>query len=352
MEARTLSDCVPKTDSCRDDRSVHADRTKKQKKPSVDQIILDLNRKQQRDGIQCNIPKSALCDQRRLVFVSLVGLYWSWQDCPSSLLYSAVLVVPHPFKREWCLHASPPTKSLLLDYGNLFQDWDRWQTFRDLLQWKDAQGLVFWAAGAKQQKKPQGHVCDDANDEKSPPSQLVSAFWKDVNSKIVTLYDPVAQSHYQPLQLDADWWQNIYGQQVTPHFGCKVHQILAELYFTTMRFRCIQEILHQSNPHSFRLLCNVHELESNFPNEQTVSIPSENASGRPEDENTQPVLESNIVSVSLSRSIDIDHSGFYRVCHIDGDLEPESCCHDDLQLDDVWMVSAEYMYGSGSANDQ
>lgn len=38
-------------------------------------------------------------DARRVVFVSLIGLYQSWKDCPSVVLYSAVFILP--LHRQW-----------------------------------------------------------------------------------------------------------------------------------------------------------------------------------------------------------------------------------------------------------
>eukprot|EP01084_Bolivina_argentea_P002771 5137_1 len=38
-------------------------------------------------------------DQRRVVFISLLGIYQTWRECPSFVLYSAIFVLP--LKRDW-----------------------------------------------------------------------------------------------------------------------------------------------------------------------------------------------------------------------------------------------------------
>ncbi len=38
-------------------------------------------------------------DERRKVFISLLGLIQSWQNCPSNVLYSAILILP--LKLKW-----------------------------------------------------------------------------------------------------------------------------------------------------------------------------------------------------------------------------------------------------------
>ena len=38
-------------------------------------------------------------DQRRIVFISLNGLYQTWKNCPLYILYTAILIMP--LKREW-----------------------------------------------------------------------------------------------------------------------------------------------------------------------------------------------------------------------------------------------------------
>ena len=41
----------------------------------------------------------SLYDEKRLVFVSLIGLFQTWNKCPSFLLYSALFILP--LKKQW-----------------------------------------------------------------------------------------------------------------------------------------------------------------------------------------------------------------------------------------------------------
>ena len=46
-----------------------------------------------------------LLDQRRVIFISLIGLYTTWKNCPSIILYSAIFLLP--LNQKWIYN---PTK--------------------------------------------------------------------------------------------------------------------------------------------------------------------------------------------------------------------------------------------------
>ena len=46
-----------------------------------------------------NIPDISLLDPRRVVFVSLLGLYRTWMNTPTFILYSCLIILP--LKRSW-----------------------------------------------------------------------------------------------------------------------------------------------------------------------------------------------------------------------------------------------------------
>lgn len=75
-------------------------------------------------------------------------------------------------------------------------------------------------------------------------SSLVAPFWYHLSKEIQKLYDPVTKSRYKSIHLDEKWY---YGQDCNQKFKIPVCSILAELYFMTMKFKTIQEILYQSN---------------------------------------------------------------------------------------------------------
>ena len=63
----------------------------------------------QREYIQNNyhniyLPKQQT-DNRRICFVSILGIFKTWKKCPPHVLYSAILIVP--LKKSWIEH---PTK--------------------------------------------------------------------------------------------------------------------------------------------------------------------------------------------------------------------------------------------------
>eukprot|EP01083_Nonionella_stella_P165932 553379_1 len=174
-------------------------------------------------------------DLRRVVFVSLLGLYQTWRNCPSFLLYTAIFILP--LKRKWIYKPSKyidEMKSCLMSRVNLFlANVSETKAFIELLRWKDRQGLVCWAL-------------DEYNHAIEEP--LVRPFWRDVSSKLTNLYNHVTRDTYKSLNLDANWWRN--EAKFTSKFDTKASNILSELYFCTMKFRSIQEIIFQSNPHS------------------------------------------------------------------------------------------------------
>ena len=71
---------------------------------------LNIERKEEK---LCNY----LDDQRRLVFISLNGLYESWTDCPFAQMYSALLILP--LKKEWIYSPKKYKKELKLHFASI-----------------------------------------------------------------------------------------------------------------------------------------------------------------------------------------------------------------------------------------
>eukprot|EP01084_Bolivina_argentea_P072101 130951_1 len=68
----------------------------------VDQFVIELNHYQQEHGIINNISQQNIILgelQRRIVFVSALGLYETYLFCPASILYSAIFILP--IKKKW-----------------------------------------------------------------------------------------------------------------------------------------------------------------------------------------------------------------------------------------------------------
>ena len=51
-----------------------------------------------------NVKDSVLMDMRRVVFVSLNGLFNSWRNCPIHVLYTSILLLP--IKKDWIYNPS------------------------------------------------------------------------------------------------------------------------------------------------------------------------------------------------------------------------------------------------------
>eukprot|EP01084_Bolivina_argentea_P122482 217038_1 len=104
-------------------------------------------------------------DQRRAVFVSLIGLFQTWKQCPCYLLYSALIIVP--LRREYIYYPSKymnEIQSHCISTLSAFSDPIETKQFIQFLKWKDTQQLVFW-------------MLDDYNNEPHPNNTLIQPFW-------------------------------------------------------------------------------------------------------------------------------------------------------------------------------
>ena len=61
-----------------------------------DFIMKLCHHKNTKDNSEYTITSS---DVRRLVFISIIGCFKTWKNCPGHSLYSAILILP--IKREW-----------------------------------------------------------------------------------------------------------------------------------------------------------------------------------------------------------------------------------------------------------
>ena len=71
-----------------------------------EKFIINFHKEQIKNGIDNNDQNNTIkTDQRRTVFISLIGLYQTWKQCPSSILYSSIFILP--LKSKWIYN---PTK--------------------------------------------------------------------------------------------------------------------------------------------------------------------------------------------------------------------------------------------------
>eukprot|EP01083_Nonionella_stella_P204016 744001_1 len=162
-------------------------------------------------------------DIRQKVFISLVGLYQTWESTPTHVLYTAIFILP--LKKEWIHDPSKYVKELQSHSGS-----SEMETFAQMLQWKDKQGLAFWMLD---------HDPDDTNINTGiQTNELIHPFWYYLSDKLNAM-------KHNKLNLDVKWWQNNNLKTCA-----KTSSIMCELFFMTMKFKTIKDILYQSNPES------------------------------------------------------------------------------------------------------
>eukprot|EP01084_Bolivina_argentea_P242210 406398_1 len=205
-------------------------RSQKQCKVALkDEFIIELNRHFQLTSPRLSNADSM--DQRRVVFVSLYGLFQTYLKCPPHILYSALLVLP--IKKEWIGTTQSIPHSNPLTSLSLFNSGEETERFVHLLQWKYAQGLLLC-------------MLDDYPESET---SLIQPFWRHLSDTLGTLYDTVTGLKYNALRLDDHWWETHFStQKHRTKYGTTTPQILNELYFLTMNYKSMQEIIFQSNP--------------------------------------------------------------------------------------------------------
>eukprot|EP01084_Bolivina_argentea_P013759 25796_1 len=216
--------------------------SKKDNDPS--KFIINLNRKQKLQNINNN---HLISDQRRVVFISLIGLYYTWQITPTPILYSSIFLLA--LKKKWIYNPIKYEKEIqqtVLCATNIFKDKVLFGEFINLLKWKDTQGLLFFMFD-----EYEPNDSNDTDDAKSDLiNQLVSPLWANFSRRLTTLYDPITKSKYKPIKCNAKWWEYSYNKLFKSHYKVRTSTILSELYFVTLKFKPMQEILYQSNPGS------------------------------------------------------------------------------------------------------
>jgi len=182
---------------------------------------------------------------RRLVFVSVLGFYGSYRQCSQSELCDAMLILP--IKKEWLYDSTgdgdvkendeEQFPNFFTSMSLFFYDEQITRRFIQLLRFKHEQGLLFCMLDERD-----SHPHSDAN-------PLVNPFWYHLSEALV-------RQGYDALHLDPNW----YGKQTTLKFS-KTSSVMCELYFRTAKYRCIQEIVYQSNPGLLKPIVHYDEME-------------------------------------------------------------------------------------------
>jgi len=187
----------------------------------VSRFVNNLNKEQLRNTV--NDEHHTLDDcSRRLVFVSLVGLYRTYRQCPMLLLYPALFILP--IKCE-DIKPGAKLKSTIFAECSIFADKQRLREFLQLLRWKQSQGLLFC-------------LLSEYHEESAAPQAPIAPFFLHCSRRFKEL--------------------SLNGLECTfskpPHFqskyGVEYSEVLKELCVLTMRFATLQEIVFQSNPNT------------------------------------------------------------------------------------------------------
>eukprot|EP01084_Bolivina_argentea_P161543 281209_1 len=204
----------------------------KKTRNQTEHFIIRLNRNQSQP-----LDLNNKCDLRRIVFVSLHGLFKTWKQCPSHILFSAIVVMP--LRKDWIYKPSKYPNQwrsfLSVHRINLNRNSDQRKSFSEfltLLRWKDSQQLAFFMF--------------DQAENTSSDHHLTAPCWMNLSMRLSAMYDPVTGGTYNPLPCET-WWRTMVFKS---KFGVKVSSILDELYRVQMKYRSIQEIIYQSNPNS------------------------------------------------------------------------------------------------------
>eukprot|EP01083_Nonionella_stella_P002531 7272_1 len=215
-------------------------------KQKTDAFIMQFNKSwcgDQSTGVEINVSNRTsialeMSCSKRVIFISLTGLAMTYRKCPPHVLYSALLIMP--LKRKWIYSSKYVTQLNAASSGLLRKDAST-KEFVQLLKWKDSQGLVLWGK-------------DEYETSSKQESNLVHPFWQEVSNHLVSLYDPITNGSYKPIQFDDE----------------QKSDIVTELYFATLKFKSIKSILNHSNPKSFRVMTSYCESDNAFIRMETM----------------------------------------------------------------------------------
>eukprot|EP00484_Ammonia_sp_Unknown_P009804 CAMPEP_0197055130 /NCGR_PEP_ID=MMETSP1384-20130603/57808_1 /TAXON_ID=29189 /ORGANISM="Ammonia sp." /LENGTH=242 /DNA_ID=CAMNT_0042488591 /DNA_START=51 /DNA_END=776 /DNA_ORIENTATION=- len=194
----------------------------------LSQFVIRLNKEQIENGIISEF-ESVFSDERRLVFISLIGLYQTYRQCPMVYLYPCICMLPirrpwiyNPLKYKSEIHRS------IIGQTSIFQGSVEFAEFLQLLQFKDSQGLLFCTLSDPDR--------EDVDEDNERTMNAIHPFWRYFSQKLVSL--------------------NLNGldsflQREPHHFkaqhNTKYIQVLKELYCLELRFDTVSEIIAQTN---------------------------------------------------------------------------------------------------------
>lgn len=197
----------------------------------------------------------ALSDKRRIVFISSNGLFNSYKQCPSHILYTSLLVLP--LKKKWIYNPNRYQRELQQQFNGMNDDIfnkddkhskEKRMEFIRLLRWKDRQGFAFWMLDGEEYSK-NGGISGSSSEENEDNMNLVAPFWKYFSNKLTSIYDPVTDKKCNGLHLDEAYWRDSFDERLSK-YNTDRKSIFLELYILTMKYATIQQIIYSSNPES------------------------------------------------------------------------------------------------------
>lgn len=248
---------------------------------SADNFIIEFNKKYGHNKLN-KLNDTVLNDERRIVFVSLVGLFRSYKQCPSHVLFTCLLVLP--LKKKWIYNPSRYQSELEAQFNGLdiFKKSmspfsliamncflyikqthnktkkkdnkatkKRTAEFIHLLKWKDSQGFVFWMLDHETSNDENTDHNDDERKQSGEEvsDSMIAPFWKYFSNELTKIYDPVSKKKYNPLHLSEEYWRDRYNDE-NSKFKTTATDILTELFFVQMKYATIQQVIFESNSDS------------------------------------------------------------------------------------------------------
>jgi hypothetical protein len=201
---------------------------------------------------------------KRAIFISLSGLFETWDQTPPFLLYSAIFILP--LKEKWIYHPRRYKQELKdSDIADLsiFQNKNgkkQLSQFIQLLRWKNSQNLVFWMLDYDDL----GDHMDDSNE-----AVLAHHFWLNLSAKLTKFYDPVTNQSYAPLKLLGADYKNLSKSELN---GVRISAILMELLMFTKKYETMKVILNASNPGSFHVITSYNDMNAQSHRSQFISV--------------------------------------------------------------------------------
>ena len=128
------------------------------------------------------------------------------------------------------------------------------QQYLQFLKFKDNQNLIFWA---------------DDNYPSYHNVERVAAFYMYLSERLINMYCPIKKKCYSPLNI-LKTTTIASDKQYQSHFGVSKGDLLKEIYFLTLKFKPMMEIIYQSNGESLNPMISYSSQNVNIKYTQNI----------------------------------------------------------------------------------